>query len=96
MSTTDRNGWIRWVANALQLPGYWLLIHDTSGIGLLIKGISDLLLIYWGFANKLWDVCAITMIFCFMNFQRLYEVSHWQSYQHYLHDLIQYAESLLH
>ena len=87
--TTDKNGYVRWIANALQLPGYYLLIHDTSGIGLLIKGISDLLLIFWGISNKLWDVVAITGIFCVMNFQRLYEISQWTDAQHLIHTITQ-------
>ena len=94
--TTDRHGWIRYVANAMQLPGYYLLIHDTSGIGLLIKGISDLLLIFWGFRNHLWDVVAVTSIFALMNFQRLYEISQWDSTQQTIHNLTLFLGGLLH
>ena len=43
-ATTDKQGWIRWVANCLQLPGYYLLIHNTFEVGLAIKAFSDVLL----------------------------------------------------
>ena len=67
-------GWIRWVANAMQLVGYFLLIHDGFGVGLLIKGVSDILIIVWGAYNRMWDVVVVTGIFCIMNFQRLIEL----------------------
>ncbi len=70
----NKNGWVRWVANILQLPGYYLLIHDTFVIGLALKAISDFLLIYWGWRNKLYDVVAITSIFALMNMQRCYQL----------------------
>ena len=73
-TTTDKSGWIRWVANLLQLPGYFLLIHDTFIVGLAIKAVSDILLIGWGVRNKLWDVVAVTGIFCLMNTERLVEL----------------------
>ena len=72
--TTDKQGWIRWVANCLQLPGYFLLIHNTFEVGLAIKAVSDLLLIVWGVRNKLWDVVMVTGIFCLMNLERLCEL----------------------
>lgn len=72
--TVDKNGLLRWVANGIQLVGYFLLIHDTMGVGLFIKGISDLLIMYWGCSNKLWDVFVVTGIFCVMNFERFYEL----------------------
>lgn len=78
--TVDKNGWLRWVANGIQLVGYFLLIHDTMGVGLFIKGVSDLMIMYWGLTNKLWDVFVVTSIFCVMNFERFYELMrahHW-------------------
>ena len=90
--TVDKHGWIRWVANGIQLVGYFLLIHDTMGVGLLIKGLSDLLIMYWGLSNKLWDVFIVTGIFCVMNFERLYELMmahHWLlSVQQSVHQLM--------
>lgn len=79
--TVDKNGWIRWVANGLQLVGYFMLIHDGFAVGLAIKAFSDVLLILWGYRNKLWDVVIITGIFTIMNSQRLYEVTQWNSLQ---------------
>ena len=74
-------GWVRWVANAMQLVGYYMLIHDGFQWGLLIKGISDLLILVWASYNKLYDVIVVTAIFCVFNFQRLYEVSQLQWWQ---------------
>lgn len=79
--TVDQQGWIRWVANGLQLVGYFMLIHDGFAVGLAIKAFSDVLLITWGLYNKLWDVVIITGIFTIMNSQRLYEVTQWNSLQ---------------
>ena len=72
--TTDKNGWIRWIANGIQLVGYFILIHNNMEWGLPLKGFSDLLLIYWGVRNRLWDVVGVTLIFTVMNFQRAYEL----------------------
>ena len=74
-------GWVRWVANAMQLVGYYMLIHDGFQWGLLIKGISDLLILVWASYNKLYDVIVVTAIFCVFNFQRLYEVTHLEWWQ---------------
>lgn len=92
MTTTDRRGWIRWIANGIQLVGYFLLIHDTMGVGLAIKGLSDLLIMYWGLSNKLWDVFVVTGIFCVMNFERLYELM--QAHQ-VLHSVQQSVQQML-
>lgn len=92
MTTTDRHGWIRWIANGIQLVGYFLLIHDTMGVGLAIKGLSDLLIMYWGLSNKLWDVFVVTGIFCVMNFERLYELM--QAHQ-VLHSVQQSVQQML-
>lgn len=70
-TTVNNQGWIRWIANGLQLIGYYMLIHDGFGTGLLIKGISDLLIMVWAGYNKLYDVIVVTAIFCVFNFQRL-------------------------
>lgn len=75
------NGWIRWVANGMQLVGYYMLINDGFATGLLIKGISDLLIMVWASYNKLYDVIAVTAIFCVFNFQRLIEVTQWNDLQ---------------
>ena len=74
-------GWIRWVANGMQLIGYYMLIHDGFQVGLLVKGISDVLIMAWGCYNKLWDVVVVTAIFCVFNFQRLVEVSSMNEWQ---------------
>ena len=74
-------GWIRWVANGMQLVGYYMLINDGFSTGLLIKGISDLLIMVWASYNKLYDVIAVTAIFCVFNFQRLMEVTQWNELQ---------------
>lgn len=79
--STDKNGWIRWIANGMQLIGYFMLIHDGFAVGLAIKAVSDVLLITWGWYNKLWDVVIITGIFTVMNSQRLYEVTQWNTLQ---------------
>ena len=72
-------GAIRWVANALQLVGYYLLIHNSFSTGLVIKGVSDLLIMVWAAKNKLWDVVGVTAIFCVFNFQRAAEIYQLQS-----------------
>ena len=72
--STDNKGWVRWAANLTCLVGYYLLINDSFAIGLALKGVADVGIIIWGYYNKLWDVVAITVIFCVMNFQRLSEV----------------------
>ena len=74
-------GWIRWVANGMQLVGYYMLINDGFSTGLLIKGISDLLIMVWASYNKLYDVIIVTAIFCVFNFQRLLEVTQWNDLQ---------------
>ena len=73
-STVNNHGWIRWIANGLQLFGYYMLIHDGFSVGLFIKGVSDLLIITWGAYNRLWDVVVVTSIFTVMNFNRLIEL----------------------
>jgi len=70
-TTVNNQGWIRWIANGMQLVGYYMLIHDGFGTGLLIKGISDLLIMVWAGYNRLYDVIFVTAIFCVFNFQRL-------------------------
>ena len=72
-SVGHNQGWVRWVANVMQLVGYYMLIHDGFAYGLLIKGISDLLIMYWATRCKLWDVVGVTMIFSVLNFQRFAE-----------------------
>ncbi|QIN96658.1 hypothetical protein [Synechococcus phage S-N03] len=67
-------GWVRIVANAIQLVGYFLLIHNTFVIGLAIKALSDLLIMYWAWRNNLWDVVIVTGIFGLMNTERLLEL----------------------
>ena len=67
-------GAIRWVANGLQLVGYYMLIHNSFSTGLIIKGVSDLLIMVWAMKNKLWDVVGVTAIFCVFNFQRAAEI----------------------
>ena len=75
LETVGNNlGAIRWVANGLQLVGYYMLIHNSFTTGLIIKGISDLLIMVWAMKNKLWDVVGVTAIFCVFNFQRAVEV----------------------
>ena len=75
LETVGNNlGAIRWVANGLQLVGYYLLIHNSFTTGLIIKGCSDLLIMVWAAKNKLWDVVGVTAIFCVFNFQRAVEV----------------------
>ena len=69
-ATVNNQGWIRWVANGMQLVGYYMLIHDGFGTGLLIKGISDILIMIWASYNRLSDVIVVTAIFCVFNFQR--------------------------
>ncbi|WVQ00161.1 hypothetical protein [Synechococcus phage MA01] len=64
-------GWVRYIANVMQLVGYYMLIHDGFQWGLLIKGCSDLLILYWALNNRLYDVIIVTAIFCVFNFQRL-------------------------
>ena len=85
-------GWVRWLANAMQLVGYYMLIHDGFQWGLLIKGISDVLILVWAAHNKLYDVIVVTAIFCVFNFQRLYEVSQPQWWQLFFYK----ATSILH
>ena len=68
-----KQGWVRWVANAMQLIGYYLLLNDGFTIGLFIKGTSDLLIMYWALRNKLWDVVGTTAIFTALNFQKFAE-----------------------
>ena len=75
LETVGNNlGAIRWVANGLQLVGYYMLIHNSFTTGLIIKGVSDLLIMVWAMKNKLWDVVGVTAIFCVFNFQRAVEV----------------------
>ena len=75
LETVGNNlGAIRWVANGMQLIGYYMLIHNSFSIGLVIKGISDLLIMLWAANNKLWDVVGVTAIFCVFNFQRAAEI----------------------
>ena len=80
----SKSAWSRWVANGMQLVGYFLLIHSGFATGLCIKGVSDLLIVFWGWRNRLWDVVAVTLIFSVMNFQRLYEVIHWSDLTRYI------------
>ena len=85
LGTVGNNlGSIRWLANALQLVGYYMLIHNSFSTGLVIKGISDLLIMVWAGKNKLWDVVGVTAIFCVFNFQRAAEVYELQSLLHKL------------
>ena len=85
LETVGNNlGAIRWVANGLQLVGYYMLIHNSFSTGLVIKGISDLLIMVWAAKNKLWDVVGVTAIFCVFNFQRAAEVYELQSLLHKL------------
>ena len=86
--STDISGWIRWVANGMQLIGYFILIHDNMIWGLPLKGLSDILLIYWGYKNKLWDVVGVTVIFTAMNFERFYELLVANSYYQQLLDSV--------
>ena len=80
LETVGNNlGAIRWVANALQLVGYYMLIHNSFSTGLVIKGVSDLLIMVWAMRNKLWDVVGVTAIFCVFNFQKAAEVYQLQS-----------------
>ena len=74
-TVTSNLGFVRYIANAMQLVGYYLLIHDGFAIGLMVKGVSDILITIWAIRNKLWDVVAVTSIFCVLNFQRLVEVT---------------------
>ena len=67
-------GAVRWVANGMQLVGYYMLINNSFTLGLFIKGISDLLIMTWAVRNKLWDVVGVTAIFCIFNFQRFSEL----------------------
>ena len=50
-----------------------MLINDGFGTGLLIKSISDILIMVWAGYNKLYDVIVVTTIFCVFNFQRFAE-----------------------
>ena len=85
LETVGNNlGAIRWVANGMQLVGYYMLIHNSFATGLLIKGISDLLIMTWAANNKLWDVVGVTAIFCVFNFQRASEIYQLQSLLHKL------------
>ena len=80
LETVGNNlGAIRWVANGLQLVGYYMLIHNSFSTGLVIKGVSDLLIMVWAGKNKLWDVVGVTAIFCVFNFQRAAEIYQLQS-----------------
>ena len=56
-----------------------MLIHNSFSTGLVIKGVSDLLIMVWAAKNKLWDVVGVTAIFCVFNFQRAAEVYELQS-----------------
>ena len=85
-------GWVRYVANLLQLVGYYMLIHDGFQWGLFIKGVSDVLILVWASYNRLYDVIVVTAIFCVFNFQRLYEVSQLQWWQLFFYK----AASILH
>ena len=67
-------GVIRWVANGMQLIGYYMLINNSFTLGLFIKGVSDLLIMAWAMRNKLWDVVGVTAIFCVFNFRRFSEL----------------------
>lgn len=87
MGTTDKNGAVRWLANGMQLIGYYMLIHDGFSTGLFIKAISDVLIMYWGLRNKLWDVFIVTGIFCFMNIQRCYELLEGGTARHLLYSI---------
>ena len=85
LDTVGNNlGAIRWLANGLQLVGYYMLIHNSFSTGLVIKGVSDLLIMVWAAKNKLWDVVGVTAIFCVFNFQRAAEVYELQSLLHKL------------
>lgn len=72
-TTVNNQGWIRWIANGMQLVGYYMLINDGFGTGLVIKGISDILIMIWAGYNRLYDVIFVTAIFCVFNFQRFYQ-----------------------
>jgi hypothetical protein len=72
--TVDIQGWVRWVANVLQLIGYFLLLHTGGVVGLSLKALSDVLILYWAWRNSLYDVIGVTAIFTLMNSERLYEL----------------------
>lgn len=72
--SNDQAGWVRIIANAIQLVGYFLLIHNTFVVGLAIKALSDLMIMYWAWRNNLWDVVIVTGIFGLMNSERLLEL----------------------
>lgn len=71
--TTNANT-IRIVANLIQLVGYFLILHGGGMVGVAIKALSDLMIMYWGYKNNMWDVVGVTGIFGLMNIEKLVEL----------------------